>query len=172
MRIYQRHETTPWQTMKTDAISLAGQMSGAIHPDRAVIWMSTKAPMVSVGAVPGASAKAVFSEVRARLERLVADGETSTIDLRFMKSMPDERATLAGLLGHGEVSAEVNSVGRSEVLETAMACVWLVRHYNSDAELVSELLEITDFPEILASDRQAAAHCLKVLNANAVPGIN
>jgi len=107
-----------------------------------------------------------------RLERLLTQSETDNIDLRFMKSMPEERAQLAELLGRGEVSAEVNSVGRSEVLETAIPCVWLIRHYNSDAELISELLEITDIPKILASDRQAAAHCLKVLSAGTVPGVN
>lgn len=171
----------------SETVVQAGLLSGNVSPALAVdakcqinsqrtiqpvIWMSADTPVSSVNSPPGSSAKAVFSEVRMRLEQLLAQDKTYTIDLRFMKSMPDERARLAELLGRGEVSAEVNSVGRSEVLETALPCVWLVRHFNSEAELVSELLEITDFPEILASDRQAVAHCLKVLSAGAVPGIN
>jgi hypothetical protein len=139
---------------------------------RPVIWMSSPSTPLSVNAPPGSTAKAVFSETTTRLERLLVQNETYTIDLRFMKSMPDERAQLAELLGRGEVSAEVTSVGRSEVFETAIPCVWLVRHYNSEAELVSEQLEITDIPEILASDRQAAAHCLKVLSTGTSPGAN
>ncbi len=154
------------------AVSNPSSRPTALRESRPVVWMSAVTPALPVNAPPGSTAKAVFSEVRVRLEHLLTDGETSTIDLRFMKSMPDERGHLAEMLGRGEVSAEVNSIGRSEVLETAMPCVWLVRHYNSEAELVSELLEVTEFPEILASDRQAAAHCLKVLSANAVSGIN
>ena len=150
----------------------AQRLSDAVRANRPVIWISDATPPLPVNVSPGASARAVLSEVRMRLAQLLTQDRTYTIDLRFMKSMPDERAQLAELLGRGEVSAEVNSVGRSEVLETALPCVWLVRHYNSEAELVSELIEITDFPEILASDRQAVAHCLKVLSAGIVPGIN
>jgi hypothetical protein len=48
----------------------------------------------------------------------------------------------------------------------------LIRHYNSEDEIVSELIEISDIPEMLVGDRQAIAHRLKVLAANALSGTN
>jgi hydrogenase-1 operon protein HyaF len=134
--------------------------------------MQAVKPVQAVNAEPGSTAMAIFSEVKTSALRLAEQGITHSIDLRFLQSMPDERAALTALLGRGEVSAEVNSIGRSQVQETAIACVWLIRHFNSEAEMVGELIEITDIPEILVSDRQAVAHCLKVLNASALHGIN
>ena len=119
---------------------------------------------------PGASAKAIFSEIQVCAERLVAQDETSSIDLRFLKSMPDERATLATLLGHGEVSAIVDSIGRSEIQETAIPCVWWIRHFNSDNETVGELIEITDIPELLKGDRTAVAFVLESLRTGVRSG--
>ncbi|MFZ4537395.1 hydrogenase expression/formation C-terminal domain-containing protein [Propionivibrio sp.] len=146
--------------------------SDTIRQSHPIIWMRAVTPALSIDAQPDAAAKAIFSEVKTGAGRLLELGETHSIDLRFMKSMPEERATLARLLGRGEVSAVVDSVGRSEIQETAIPCVWLIRHYNSEDEIVGELIEIADIPEILVGDRQAVAHCLKVLNANALPGAN
>lgn len=146
--------------------------SEVVRQSHRIIWMRALNPALSINVEPGTAAKAIFSEVRMSAARLLELGETRSIDLRFMKSMPEERAALTALLGHGEVSAVVNSAGRSEIQETSIPCVWLIRHYNSEDEIVSELIEISDIPEMLVGDRQAIAHRLKVLAANALSGTN
>jgi hypothetical protein len=134
-----------------------------------IFWKSRAIPAVAVNARAGDGAKAILSEIKVCVERLVAHGSTSSIDLRFLKLMPEERATLDVLLGRGEVSALVDSAGRSQVIETAVPCVWWVRHFNSDGETVGELIEITDIPDLLVSDRGAAASALEELCVRAVP---
>jgi len=138
----------------------------AIRGNRPIIWMHAVPPALTnlpITAEPGATARAILSEITTSAEQLRARGKTHSIDLRFLKSMPDERATLAGLLGYGEVSAIVDSVGRSEVHETAIPCVWWVSHLNSDNETVGELIEISAIPELLLGDVQAIAPALEAL---------
>ncbi len=144
--------------------------TGQKHP---IFWMhevpATPAVLPS-NAEPGATARAILSEIQVCAERLVAQGETGSIDLRFLKAMPEERVTLAALLGRGEVSAIVDSIGRSEVTETAIPCVWWIRHFNSDDETVGELIEITTIPELLVGDREAITFALESLRASVRSG--
>jgi len=143
--------------------NLDGSAGG--HP---IIWMQAVSPLASsatVVAAPGSAARAILSEIFVAAERLLAQGEGSSIDVRFLKSTPEERAILLNLLGRGEVSAVVDSIGRSEIQETAIPCVWWVRHLNSDDETVGELIEIADIPELLLSDREAIATSLAALRA-------
>ena len=97
----------------SDAQMPAHDGASASRKDHAVFWMRPvgPTPTLPINAEPGASAKAIVSEIKACADRLIASGEASTIDLRFQKSMPEERAILGGLLGIGEVSAVVNSIG-------------------------------------------------------------
>jgi len=98
-----------------------------MHPqDRPIIWMQAVTSIASASTVeaePGSAARAILSEISVRAERLVDHGEGSSIDLRFLKSTPDERGSLLSLLGRGEVSAVVDSIGRSEIQETSIPCV-------------------------------------------------
>lgn len=142
---------------------------------RPILWIREVVPgkpamPLSPAAEAGASAKAIISQIRTCAQRLVAEGEASSIDLRFLRSMPEERATLAGLLGQGEVSAVVDSIGRSEVQETAIPCVWWIRHLNSAGETVGELIEIVDVPEILVGDRAAVDQAIAAVCIGETPG--
>jgi len=144
-----------------------------IRGSRPVYWMHAVPPALTtlpINAEPGAAARAILSEIRMSAERLCAQGEPHSIDLRFLKSMPDERATLVGLLGYGEVSAIVDSAGRSEIHETAIPCVWWISHLNSDNETVGELIEISAIPELLVGDVQAITPALEALRARESSG--
>lgn len=135
------------------------------HLRRPIYWMHPTTPALTVEAAPGASAQAIASEIEACAARFAAAGEDASIDLRFLKAMPGEREALASLLGRGEVSAVVNALGRTEIQETAIPCVWWVRHRNSEDEIVGELIEITDVPEMIAGDRMAVARGLEAFRA-------
>ncbi|WP_435626690.1 hydrogenase expression/formation C-terminal domain-containing protein [Candidatus Ferrigenium straubiae] len=142
----------------------------AHHPHRPIFWMRPAKPALTVEAAPGTSAQAIASEIEVCAARFAADGEDNSIDLRFLKAMPQEREALATLLGQGEVSAVVSALGRTEIRETAIPCVWWVRHHNEEGEIVGELIEITAVPEIITGDRMAVARGLEAFrSARRVP---
>ena len=108
-------------------------------------------------------ADAVLSEVAARLAEFAATGATAIIELTSMPLTVQDRGALDEKLGRGEVSAEVESAGRSQVWETAYAGVWFVRHYGEGERISSESIEITRIPLLLEShpdDARAAARRL------------
>lgn len=130
------------------------------HP---VFWLRPAGSTMTVDAAPGASARAVLAEVEESASRFAATGSEASIDLRCLKAMPQEREMLAALLGRGEVSAEIDVGGRSEIYETSVPCVWWVRHRNAENEIVGELIEIAEIPVLLMSDRKAIASGLYAL---------
>lgn len=100
-------------------------------------------------AAPSAMVPAVLREVEALLAELVASGRNGRIDLRSLPLLPGDDARLAEALGAGEVRAEIDAMGRSQVRETALPGVWWVTHANTDGETVAEFIEIAPVPEIL-----------------------
>lgn len=137
----------------------------ASRPSHPVFWLRSAGSIVTVDAVPGETARAIVSEVAACATRFAETGEVATIDLRFLKAMATERETLAALLGKGEVTATVDSLGRTEVQETSIPCVWWVRHRDSEGETVGEFIEIADIPDLLVGDPEAVAQGLEALRA-------
>jgi hydrogenase-1 operon protein HyaF len=108
-------------------------------------------------------ADAVLSEVAARLADFAETGATAVIELTSMPLTVQDRAALDERLGRGEVSAEVEAAGRSEVWETAFAGVWFVRHHGEGGRISSESIEVTKVPVLLEShpdDARAAARRL------------
>lgn len=97
------------------------------------------------------SLRALLSEIASHLEQLVQHGTIASIDLNGLPFAPGEYEQLRQLLGQGEVTARIEAVGQSEVVETRYSGVWWVTHYNIEGDIVADLLEITAMPEILKS---------------------
>lgn len=95
--------------------------------------------------------RALLAEIAAHLEKLAHDGATASIDLNSLPFAPGEYEQLRQLLGQGEVTAHIEAVGPSEIVETRYSGVWWVTHYNVEGDIVADLLEITAIPEILKS---------------------
>ena len=112
------------------------------------------------------NAQALLHEISALLAALVRDGRTGAIDLRGIPLTRADRSHLLEQLGEGEVYAQVNALGPSEVRETAYRGVWWVKHHNADGELCAELIEVTPLPAILATDREDLAESLQRLHAS------
>jgi len=107
----------------------------------------------------------ILNEIRHALQRLLDDGEATTIDLRGIPMGPGEEAHLETLLGTGEVTANINAMGLSTVNETSLAGVWLVVHYNDNDEILGKFIEITRFPTILESQAEDMRSALEQLPA-------
>ncbi len=100
---------------------------------------------------PGGMALPVLHELQAMLERLIETGGSSSIDLRRTPLAPQDRETLSTVLGRGEVSATVDSLGPTHIQETAVAGIWWVAHCNQDGKTVGEFIEVTACPELLGT---------------------
>ncbi len=96
---------------------------------------------------------ALLAEIAARLERLASNGEGGMIDLKSLPFAPGEYEQLRQALGRGEVSARLDAIGASEIIETRYSGVWWVTHYNVEGEIVADMIEIAWFPEILRSQQ-------------------
>ena len=95
--------------------------------------------------------RALLTEIAARLEKLAGNGETGMIDLNSLPLAPGEYEQLRQTLGQGEVSARIEAIGASEIIETRYPGVWWVTHYNVEGDIVADMLEIAHIPEILKS---------------------
>jgi hydrogenase-1 operon protein HyaF len=95
--------------------------------------------------------RALLAEIAARLEKLASNGETWMIDLNSLPFARGEYEQLRQTLGQGEVSARIEAIGPSEIIETRYPGVWWVTHYNVEGDIVADLIEIAWIPEIITS---------------------
>ncbi len=109
--------------------------------------------------------RALLAEIAARLEKLDDGGETGMIDLNSLPLAPGEYEQLRQALGQGEVSARIEAIGASEIVETRYPGVWWVTHYNVEGDIVADTLEITAIPEILKSQTEDVQAGLELLRA-------
>ena len=101
--------------------------------------------------MPDPFVKSLLAEVARHLAALVRDGTVAAIDLRSLPLSIDDRARLEAALGQGEVKVTIDAAGESELHETAYAGVWWVRHFGAGRQLLTERIEITPLPEVLAA---------------------
>jgi len=114
---------------------------------------------------PTGMANAVMNELSDHLKRLADEGETSIVDLQSLPMTEADIDELADMLGVGEVKATVSSIGTSSVRETAYRGIWWVTHYGHDEKVVSELIEITQVPEILITHMDEIRHSAQSIAA-------
>lgn len=111
-------------------------------------------------------AQAILAELIQHLPELALSGTQHVIDLTSLPMTESDKRELESLLGRGEVSVTLETIGDSQIFETGYSGIWWVRHYTADKQLISELLEIATVPEIIKShpeDVQASAVALKKL---------
>jgi hydrogenase-1 operon protein HyaF len=109
-------------------------------------------------------AHSVLAEVASLLAALAERGETGSVDLRSLPMTDADRNELEELLGRGEVSAELEVAGHSEIWETAYPGAWWVRHRGAGDRISSEEIAVCPVPEILAAhpaDISAAAERIR-----------
>jgi hydrogenase-1 operon protein HyaF len=98
--------------------------------------------------------RALLVEIAARLEKLAENGETGMIALNSLPLAPGEYEQLRQILGQGEVSARIEAIGPSDIIETRYPGVWWVTHYNVEGDIVADMIEIAWLPEIIKSQSE------------------
>lgn len=94
-------------------------------------------------------AYSILAEIGQLLTALSERGETGAIDLRSLPLTDADREQLDQILGHGEVRAELDLAGTTEVWETSYDGVWWVRHKGAGDKIATEEIAVTPVPEIL-----------------------
>lgn len=115
--------------------------------------------------VETSNARALLSELEAALQALLKTGREHSIDLRSLPLLPGELDYLRETLGRGEVRAELDALGRSEIQETTIRGVWWVTHWNTLDEVMAEFLEVSFCPDIIRAQRDDVRESLEALNA-------
>ena len=98
--------------------------------------------------------KPLLNEVKHALNNLIKNSESTVIDLRSIPLAPGEEEKILNTLGCGEVHAQLNALGPSEIIETQYAGVWIVTHRNDENEIIGRFIEITTMPDILRSQKE------------------
>jgi len=109
---------------------------------------------IQVGDELTQNVKPLLHEIKHALDNLIETGQSSIIDLRSIPLAPGEEDKILDTLGRGEVLAQLNALGLSEIIETQYAGVWLVTHYNDENNIISRFIEVTTIPEILCSQTE------------------
>jgi hydrogenase-1 operon protein HyaF len=107
----------------------------------------------------------LLHEVRHALERLLRTGDSTTIDLRAIPFGPGDEERLLSLLGEGEVVATLDVLGRTTVRESRFSGVWIVDHYNSEAERIAFQLEVIEIPVLLRAQTEDMYQSLDALDS-------
>jgi len=112
-------------------------------------------PVEVAASDPGAAAvdmsRSVLSEIHAMLEALIASGRTGCIDLQRQPLAPQDHARLRDILGRGELAAELDCLGPTRIMETAVSGVWWITHYREDGRALGEFIEVTTCPDLLVT---------------------
>lgn len=106
----------------------------------------------------------LLHEIRHALQALLDSNKTTVIDLLALPLAPGELDTLEQRLGVGEVRAEVQALGLSELRETRYPGVWWVVHYNTNQEIMARNVEIARIPELLLAQMDDMREALSSLD--------
>lgn len=103
-------------------------------------------------AINQAMIDAILNEIKVLLAGLLESGEPGVIDI---KSLPRMNAgtyqRLKDILATGEVTALVAAEAKVAIRETQYPGVWWLTHHDEQGGIVTELIEITKVPGILAA---------------------
>lgn len=111
----------------------------------------------------------LLHEIRHALRELIETGEPHIIDLRTIPLAPGEEEKIIERLGCGEVHAQLNALGQSEIHETQYKGVWLITHFNAEESIIGRFIEITLMPEILKSQLEDMQDSLAQLETELAP---
>ena len=109
---------------------------------------------IQIGDALTHNVKPLLHEIKHALDNLIETGKTTIIDLRSLPLAPGEEEKILNTLGQGEVQAQLNALGLSDISETQYTGVWIVTHYNDEQHIISRFIEVTTMPEILCSQTE------------------
>ncbi|MCU7907078.1 MAG: hydrogenase expression/formation protein [Candidatus Thiodiazotropha sp. (ex Epidulcina cf. delphinae)] len=111
----------------------------------------------------------IMHEILHALQRFRKEDKGATIDLQSIPFGPGDEEELLHLLGRGEVSIALQSLGESSIWETAYPGVWLIDHQNAEGERIALQIEINRVPEIVPSQTEDISDAITRLSMQLSP---
>ncbi len=116
----------------------------------------------------GENAQALLHEIVELLKGLLEKEEPGSIDLRALPLTHLDYERLHETLGEGLISAEVQNLGVTQIQQTGVAGVWWITHYNEEADVIGEFIEVAYCPEGLIVDMESVEESVDGLQARLV----
>lgn len=107
----------------------------------------------------------VLHEIAHALRRLRETGSATVIDLRAIPFGPGDEDRLLGVLGEGEVKAELSSLGMTHIRETRYHGVWVLDYRDGEDARIGLQVEVTDVPSLLRTPADDIADSSESLEA-------
>lgn len=128
---------------------------------------SSDIPLMGHAADPsrGANGLVLLQEIAELLKGLLKNEESGHIDLRTLPLTHLDYEMLRETLGEGAISAEVQNLGVTHILQTGVAGVWWITHYNEEGDVIGEFIEVAFCPEALIADLDAVEEGTEALQA-------
>tara|TARA_R110001592_G_scaffold196419_1_gene444193 strand:- start:9 stop:449 length:441 start_codon:yes stop_codon:yes gene_type:complete len=120
-------------------------------------------PIDDVGDESYANVLPLLFEVRHALEEFQHSANNTTVDLRRIPMTPNDEEYLEEILGIGEVSIEINTLGKTRIRETKFPGVWHIVHYNADDEITGKYVSVAAIPDLVMTQPEDAARGLRAL---------
>ncbi|MFH1495265.1 MAG: hydrogenase expression/formation C-terminal domain-containing protein [Pseudomonadota bacterium] len=105
----------------------------------------------------------LLHEIAILLDGLARTGEGGSVQLHGLPLQPGDYEALQEALGEGEISAELQALGPTQIRETALHGVWWITHRNGEQEVVDESIEVTRCPAILQTPAEDVTEAAQVL---------
>ncbi|MFH2210043.1 MAG: hydrogenase expression/formation C-terminal domain-containing protein [Pseudomonadota bacterium] len=105
----------------------------------------------------------LLHEIAILLDGLARTGEGGSVQLHGLPLQPGDYEALQEALGEGEISAELQALGPTQIRETALHGVWWITHRNGEQEVVDESIEVTRCPAILQTPAEDVAEAALAL---------
>ena len=115
------------------------------------------------GALRTDNLKPLLREIEQALRDLIHTGSEVVIVLTAMPFSENDEQDLRALLGHGEVTATVDTFGPTLVEETRYPGVWLVEHQDAERRRLTLHLEVARIPRLLTTPEDDLADSLAAL---------
>jgi len=90
-----------------------------------------------------------LNEMAGKLKTLMSSGQNGIFDLNREHLTSADIDDLRNILGRGEIDANLNTLGKTNIRETSIRGIWWITHYNEQGSVISECIEITTCPDLL-----------------------
>jgi len=91
----------------------------------------------------------LLNEIVGKFRTLISSGQNGIFDLNRSHLTSADVNDLKNILGRGEVDANLNTLGKTNIRETAVPGIWWITHYNEQGSVINECIEITTCPDLL-----------------------
>jgi len=96
----------------------------------------------------------LLHEIRHALARLLEEGEPTVIDLQSIPMGPGDLQRLVDALGEGEVTAEIEALGKTVIRESRYSGAWMIEHMNENGGVAGRFVEIAWVPGLLQAQKE------------------